>query len=170
VDHPNYKLTYLEQDLRRLNETALDLLWRVNPTANAPAPNWLPGLLTTNAHRAAWELMSKLLLILDELHDVEATAISKNRSMVKGKMPRTGYPLQYIAEDLRNLNLALTDLSARLRRREFRKIGPETPGRRLRWLAEDIVARAEPILDAVSEAPGIERPAKVALASRLAEA
>jgi hypothetical protein len=170
LDHPNYKPTYLEQDLRRLNEAALDLLWRINPAANASAPTWLPGLLTTNTHRAAWELMSKLLLILDEVHDVETTAISKNWSRVKGRMPRTGYPLRYIADDLRNLNRALTDLAARMHRREFRKIGPEVPARRLRWLAEDTIARAEPILEAVSEAPTIDQPAKGMLTSGLAGA
>jgi hypothetical protein len=42
-------------------------------------------------------------------------------------------------------------LSLRLHRRDCRKVGPEIPGRRLRWLAEGVIARAEPILDVVSE-------------------
>ena len=154
--------------MRRLNEAALDLLWRLNPAAHAPAPNWLPRLLTTNAHRAAWELMSKLLLILDEVHDVKTAAVSKNWSRVKGRMPRTGYPLQYIADDLHNLSRALTDLAARLHRHEFRKIGPEVPARRLRWLAEAAIARAEPILDAVSEELTTDQPAIGALVPGLA--
>jgi hypothetical protein len=150
MDYPSYGASYLDQDLRRLNEAALDLLWRINPEALAPAPEWLPALLTTSAQRATWELMHKLLLILDQLYDVETSGMAKNWATLKGKLPKTGYPMRYCADDLLDLNHGLTELAYRLHRREARTIGPELPGRRLRWLAEAVIAQAEPVVDAVS--------------------
>jgi hypothetical protein len=151
MDHPSYGPPYLDQDLRRLNDAALDLLWRINPEVVVPSPDWLPAFLNTNAHQAAWELMSKLLLILNEVSEIEVAGTQRNGPIVKGKLRKTGYPLRYVEDDLIDLQRALSELSHRLRRRECRKIGPEIPGRRLRWLAEGALARAEPILDAVRE-------------------
>jgi hypothetical protein len=151
VGNPSYGPPYLDQDLRRLNDAALDLLWRVNPEVMVPSPEWLPAFLNTNVHQAAWELMCKLLLILNEVSDIEIAGTQRNGPIVKGRLRKTGYPLRYVEDDLIDLQRALSELSQRLRRRGCRKIGPEIPGRRLRWLAEGAIARAEPILDAVRE-------------------
>jgi hypothetical protein len=111
--------------------------------------------------------MRKLTLILDEVYDTETTSMAKNWSMCRGTVRKTGYALRYVEDDLHNLHRALTELSLRLHRQECRKIGPEVPRRRLRWLTEGVIARAEPILDAVKE-PGdlagadiIDHPAKL---------
>jgi hypothetical protein len=157
VDYSHYGPAYLDQDLRRLNDTAFNLLWRVNPAAMMSTPDWLPALLATSGQRAAWELMSKLLLILDEIYDIETTPLTNNWSMSRGKIRKTGYPLRYVEDDLHNLQRGLSELSLRLHRNECRKIGPEVPRRRLRWLAEGAIARAEPILDAVKEPADIAR-------------
>jgi hypothetical protein len=151
MDGPSYGPPYLDQDLRRLNDAALDLLWRINPEAMVRSPDWLPAFLNTNVHQAAWELMCKLLLILNEVSEIEVAGTQRNGPIVKGRLRKTGYPLRYVEDDLVDLQRALGDLSQRLRRRSCRKIGPEIPGRRLRWLAEGAIARAEPILDAVRE-------------------
>jgi hypothetical protein len=151
LDNPSYGPPFLDQDLRRLNDAALDLLWRVSPEVMVPSPDWLQAFLNTNVHHSAWELMCKLLLILNEVSEIEVSGTQRNGPIVKGRLRKTGYPLRYVEDDLLDMQRALTELSQRLRRRGCRKIGPEIPGRRLRWLAEGAIARAEPILDAVRE-------------------
>jgi hypothetical protein len=151
MDYLHYRPAYLDQDLRRLNDAALDLLWRLNPAAMVLVPEWLPEVLSTDAQRAAFELMRKLTLILDEVYDIETTPLTNNWSMSRGTIRKTGYPLRYVEDDLQDLHRALAELSLRLHQRECRKIGPEVPRRRLRWLAEGVIARAEPILEAVAK-------------------
>jgi hypothetical protein len=150
-----YKRVHLEQDLRRLNDAALDLLWRLNPEALAspPAPQWLPEFLPTEVHRAASDLMNKLFLILDEVREIDTPALRSNWSILRGKVPDTEYLLRYVAEDLLDLTAAFTRLSRRLRTGEPRKTGPNAPNRQLRWLAESVIAHAEPVLEAAIVSP-----------------
>src|SRR5580658_4723166 len=122
MDYSHYEPAYLDQDLRRLNDAAFDLLWRVNPEAMVWVPEWLPEVLSTDAQRAAFELMRKLTLILDEVYDTETTAMAKNWSMCRDTVRKTGYPLRYVEDDLHNLQRALTELCLRLHRQECRKI------------------------------------------------
>jgi hypothetical protein len=95
MDYSYYQQAYLDQDLRRLNDAAFDLLWRVNPEAMVWVPEWLPEVLSTDAQRAAFELMRKLTLILDEVYDTETTSMAKNWSMCRGTVRKTRYPLRY---------------------------------------------------------------------------
>jgi hypothetical protein len=150
MGYPGYKRDHLEQDLRRLNDLALDLLWRLNPEAlsSLPTPQWLSDFLPTEVHRAASELMNKLFLILDEVGEIDTPGLLSNWSMLRGKIRSTDYLLRHVAEDLLELTAALTKLSHRLRAPEPRKVGPSLPNRRLRWLAESVVAHAEPALEA----------------------
>jgi hypothetical protein len=148
MGYSRYEPGYLEQDLRRLRDAALDLLWRVNPAAIANY-DWLPEVMPASAHRAAWELMRQLLLILIEVHDIETIPLTNNWSMVRGKIGKTGYPLRYAEHDLHGLQDALAELALRLDVKEYREIGPQVPDRRLRWLAEGLVARAEAIVAAL---------------------
>jgi hypothetical protein len=150
MSHPSYSRANLELDLRRLNDAALDLLWRLNPEALVllPTPQWLPEVLPTEVHRAASELMNKLFLILDEVNEVDTPGLVNNWSMLRGKIRNTNYPLRYAAEDLLDLTAAFTRLSRRLRAPDHRKIGDSTPNRRLRWLAENLIAHADPVVRA----------------------
>jgi hypothetical protein len=151
MGHPYYGSPYVDQDLRRLNDAALDLLWRVNPEIVVPVPEWLPAFLDSETHHAAWELMCKLLLILNEFNDLETGHPTGSVSLAKNKIRKTGYPLRYVRDDLVDLQHGLSELSSRLGRHEYRKTGPEIAGRPLSWLAEGAIARAEPILDVMRE-------------------
>jgi hypothetical protein len=149
--YPRYQRCYLEQDLRRLDDAAQSILWRLDPEAVVTVPEWLPNFLRTDAHRAAWELMSKLLLILDELHGIDAPGSHNNWAMIVGQAPKTDYPLRYIADDLMELNRGVTQLSLRLRVSEGKTSAAPSRERHLCWLTESLIARVEPILDAVTE-------------------
>jgi hypothetical protein len=146
----DYQMRLAVEDLRRLDDAASDLLRKLNPEAVAPTPNWLPEFLATDESRAAYELMSKLLLLLEEVYDIETPGLTKNSSRTNRKVGNTGYSLQSVADDLLNLHRLISEPAFRLHVRESRKIGPEVPGKRLRWLAQGVVARAEPVLAAVS--------------------
>jgi hypothetical protein len=146
-----YRRDYILQDLRLLCETALTLLWRLDPIAAIPAPEWSSVFLGGDAHRAASELMHWLLLILDRLSTIETVLLRKSLSVQKRGTTKGGYPLRYLEHDLLALDKALTQLAHRLCQSKSRPIGSNLDGRRLRWLAQNLVARTEPILEAVSD-------------------
>jgi hypothetical protein len=146
-----YSRVYLLQDLRLLYEAALALLWRLDPEAAVPAPEWSSKFLHSEEHRATSELMHALLLILDQVGVIETVPLHANPGIPKGKTSKTGYPLRYVQQDLFALERGLTELSFRLGRQKCRSIGPTSPNRQLRWLAEGLIARGEPILEAVTE-------------------
>jgi hypothetical protein len=156
------------QDLRFLSEAALALLWRLDPEAAVPAPEWASRFLHSDEDRAASELMHALLLILDQVDPIETVPLHNNPGIPKGKTSKTAYPLRYVQHDLIALERGLTELSFRLGRPECRSIGLTSPNRRLRWLAEGLIARAEPILEAViGDRPPPRPPARRARRSRL---
>jgi hypothetical protein len=142
------------QDLRLLSETALTLLWRLDPEAAIPAPEWSAKFLHSGEERAALELMHTLLLILDQVDPIETATLHNNSRILKGRMRKTTYPLRYVEQDIFALERGLTELSFRLGRLKHRSIGSASPNRRLRWLAESLIARAEPILEAVTSSAG----------------
>jgi hypothetical protein len=95
--------------------------------------------------------MRQLILISIEVRDIETIPLTNNWSMARGKIGKTGYPLQYVEHDLHDLQDALAELALRLDVKEYREIGLPAPGRMLRWLAEGVVARAEAILSALTD-------------------
>jgi hypothetical protein len=154
-----YGQHHVEQDLRRLNDAALDLLWRLDPQAITAIeiPQWIPRLLSDGASRAASDLMAKLLVILDLANNIKVAGHKKNWTIPQGTVRKTGYLCRYIADDLLDLTHALDRLALRLNAPECRKIGPELLEMRLAWLAENVVAHAEPILVALNENPDVGR-------------
>jgi hypothetical protein len=111
------------QDLRLMSETALTLLWRLDPEAVIPAPEWSAKFLHSGEERAASELMRTLLLILDQLGSIETVTWHNNPGILKGKIRKTTYPLRYVEQDIFALERGLTELSSRLGRPTHRSIG-----------------------------------------------
>jgi hypothetical protein len=146
-----YSGDYILQDLRLLSEAALALLWRLDPEAAIPAPEWSSKFLHSDAQRAASELMHVLLLILDQVDAIETVPLQNNPGIPKGRTKKTGYLLRYVQQDLFALERGLTELAYRLPRPKCRLTGSNLRGRQLRWLAQNLVARADPILEAVNE-------------------
>jgi hypothetical protein len=140
--------------LRLLSETALALLWRLDPEAAIPVPEWSAKFLHSGEERVASELMHTLLLILDQVDSIETATLHNNSGILKGKMRKTTYPLRYVEQDIFALERGLTELSFRLGRPTYRSIGSASANRRLRWLAESLIAHAEPILEAVTGSAG----------------
>jgi hypothetical protein len=149
-----YSRDLVLQDLHLLNEAALALLWRLDPVAAVPASE-PPSKLHSDEHRAASELMHALLLILDQVDAIETVPMHTNPRIPKGRTSKTAYPLRYVQQDLIGLERGLTELSIRLGRAKCRSVDPAFPNRQLRWLAKSLIARAEPILEAMT---GSERP------------
>jgi hypothetical protein len=150
-----YARHHVEQDLRRINDAASELLWRLDPRAimAIEVPHWIPRLLSDGASRAAWELQSRLLVILDQVNNMKVAGQKKNWTIPQGTVRKTGYSCRDVADDLLDLTHALDRLALRLNAPECRKIGLELPEKRLAWLAENVVAHAEPILAALNENP-----------------